>query len=85
MRAVPSPALTYLHHDEPQHGRCLPAPVTHVLLRLIVRRMEQGLLVIEHRAEIRMSVLLRQALMQRFFFRTFGWRAVSCLVKAVQL
>jgi hypothetical protein len=28
---------------------------------LIVRRMEQGLLVIEHRAEIRMSVLLRQA------------------------
>jgi hypothetical protein len=40
--------------------------------------MEQGLLVIEHRAEIRMSVLLRQALMQRFLCRTFGWRAVSC-------
>src|SRR6266576_2654886 len=29
--------------------------------------------------------LPRQALMQRFFCRTFGWRAVSCLVKLVQL
>src|SRR5467141_3635875 len=29
--------------------------------------------------------LPRQALMQRFFCRTFGWRAVSCFVKVVQL
>jgi len=35
-----------------KHGRCLVALVTHVLLRAIACRMEQGLLVIEHRAEI---------------------------------
>jgi hypothetical protein len=34
------------------HGRCLVALVTHVLLRAIACRMEQGLLVIEYRAEI---------------------------------
>jgi hypothetical protein len=39
-------------HDEPQHGRCLVALVMHVLLRVIACRMEQGLLVIEHHAEI---------------------------------
>jgi hypothetical protein len=39
-------------HDEPQRARCLVAPVTHVLLRVIACRMGQGLPVIEHRAEI---------------------------------
>jgi hypothetical protein len=32
--------------------RCLLTLVTHVLLRLIACRMEQGLLAVEHRAEI---------------------------------
>jgi hypothetical protein len=35
-----------------KHGRCLVALVTHVLLCVIACRMEQGLLAIEHRAEI---------------------------------
>jgi hypothetical protein len=50
--AIAGRSPTTPRHDEPQHGRCLLALVTHVLLRLIACRMEPGLLVIEHRAEI---------------------------------
>jgi hypothetical protein len=35
-----------------QQGRCLSAPVAHILPRLITRRMWQRSLVIEHRAQI---------------------------------